>query len=263
MANSKYRMYIDESGNSDTGIAAGENNRFLCLTGVIFDLEYVNIVFAKELEDFKSKFFGFNADNPTVLHRKDIVNYRGKFSVLKDEQTRIRFNSELFEKISNWQFTIISVLIDKKEIVNIYGEWANHPYHFCLEVLLEKYIIFLKDKHAIGDVLIESRDKEDDRKLSEVYRTLYSKGTRFVNGEELRRYLSSVEIKIKPKTANIAGLQIADLLVTNIRNRILIKHNLKQNLNPNSFGNKLVNLIIPKIFKHRTKIWGYGLKKLP
>lgn len=259
----KYRMYIDESGNSDIGTAAGENNRFLCLTGVIFDLEYVNSVFAKELEDFKSKFFGVNADNPIILHRKDIVNYRGKFNILKDQNIRDRFNQELFEKISNWQFTIISVLIDKKEIVSTYGEWAQHPYHFCLEVLLEKYIIFLKDKHAIGDVLIESRDKEDDRKLSEVYRNLYSNGTRFVNGEELRRFLSSVEIKIKPKSANIAGLQIADLLVTNIRNRMLIKYKLKQNENPDSFGNQLVNLIIPKIYKHGTKIWGYGLKKLP
>ena len=260
---SKYRMYIDESGNSDIGTSAGENNRFLCLTGGIFDLEYVNTVFAKELEELKAKFFGVNADNPVILHRKDMINFRGKFSVLKDEKIRDNFNTELFEKISNWKFTIISVLIDKKEIVSTYKEWARHPYHFCLEVLLEKYIIFLKDKRAVGDVLIESRDKEDDRRLSQVYRDIYSKGTHYVSGEEIRTYLTSVEIKIKPKSANIAGLQIADLLVTNIRNRMLAKYGLKQNSEPNSFGNKLVNLIIPKIFKHGAKIWGYGLKKLP
>ncbi|MGN0960943.1 MAG: DUF3800 domain-containing protein [Christensenellales bacterium] len=259
---SKYRMYIDESGNSDIGINAGENNRFLCLTGVIFDLDYVNTEFSKEFEDFKRKYFGFNADNPVILHRKDIMNYRGKFKVLKDEEVRKNYNKELFENLSKWKFSIISVLLDKKEIVDVYGQWAKHPYHFCLEVLLEKYSIFLKYNRAIGDVMIESRDKEDDRRLSEVYRDMYKNGTAYVSGEDLRDYLSSVEIKIKPKTANIAGLQIADLLVTNIRNRILEKYKLKQGV-PDSFGNQLINLIIPKIFKHNQKYWGYGLKKLP
>ena len=84
----KFRMYIDESGNSDIGKSASENNRFLCLTGVIFDLDYVNKIFAPEFEKFKAKFFGFNADNPVILHRKDIMNYRGKFSILKDEKIK-------------------------------------------------------------------------------------------------------------------------------------------------------------------------------
>ena len=258
----KYRMYIDESGNSDLGESAGENNRFLCLTGIIFDLEYVNNTFSKELEDFKAKYFGVNADNPVILHRKDIMNYRGRFNVLKDEELKNRYNKELFENLAKWDYTIISVLLDKKEIVETYGPMAKHPYHFCLEVLLEKYSIFLKDKGAIGDVLIESRDKEDDRKLSAVYRDMYENGTGFVDGENLRRYLSSKEIKIKPKSANIAGLQIADLLVTNMRNRMLSKYKLRQD-KPNSFGNKLIDLVIPKIFRHNLKFWGYGLNKLP
>ena len=147
----KFRMYIDESGNSDIGNSAGENNRFLCLTGVIFDLDYVNSTFAREFEEFKAKYFGFNADNPVVLHRKDIMNYRGKFSVLKNDEIKEQYNTELFQKFKEWNFSIISVLLDKKEIVNTYGKDAKHPYHFCLEVLLEKYCIFLKDRQAIGD----------------------------------------------------------------------------------------------------------------
>lgn len=258
----KYRMYIDESGNSDMGEAAGENNRFLCLIGIIFDLDYVNKVFAKELEDFKAKYFGVNADNPVILHRKEIMNYRGRFQVLKNDQIKEKYNNELFENLKKWDFTIISVLLDKKEILQTYGPLAKHPYHFCLEVLLEKYTIFLKDKRATGDILIESRDKQDDRRLSAVYRNMYINGTGFVDGESLRTYLSSKEIKIKPKSANIAGLQIADLLVTNIRNRMLVKHKLRPD-QPDSFGNKLTNIVIPKIFRHNKKYWGYGLKKLP
>ena len=259
---SKYRMYIDESGNSDMGISAGENNRFLCLTGVVFDLDYVNNSFSKEFEDFKSSFFGFNADDPVILHRKDIMNYRGKFSVLKDEQVKKRYNHVLFELLNKWDFTIISIVLDKKEILEMYGDFARHPYYFCMEVLLEKYIKFLKDKDSVGDVLIESRNKEDDRHLSQVYRSMCESGTRYLDGETLRTYLSSMEIKIKPKSANIAGLQIADIVVTNMRNRILEKYKLRE-VSPDCFGTKLTNLLIPKIFKHNKKYWGYGLKKLP
>lgn len=260
----KFRMYVDESGNSDTGESIKESNRFLCLTGVIFDLDYVNNVLAKELEEFKGKYFGINADNPVVLHRKDIMNYRGKFSVLKNKDLREQYNKELLENLSKWQYSIISVLIDKKEIVETYKQWAKHPYHFCLEVLLEKYCKFLQDNNAVGDIMIESRNKEDDKRLAGVYRLMFAKGTTYVDGETLRDHLSSVEIKIKPKSANIAGLQIADLLVTNIRNKMLVHFRFRQDdTNPESFGNILVKTIIPKIFKHNKKYWGYGLKKLP
>lgn len=258
----KYRMYIDESGNSEIGQFISEHERFLCLTGVILDLEYVNKTFAQELESFKAKFFGYNADDPLILHRKDIMNCRGKFSVLKNEKIREQFNRELIENLKKWDYCLISVLMDKKEVFDIYREWAKHPYHFCIEVLLEKYYAFLKYKDAVGDVLIESRDKADDRKLSSVYKNIFQHGTSYIDGESLRERLSSIEIKIKPKSANIAGLQIADLLVTDLRNRMLCKYKLRKN-QPDSFGNKLTDAIIPKIFRHNKKYWGYGLKKLP
>lgn len=255
-------MYIDESGNSDIGKSISEGNRFLCLTGVIFDLDYLNKTFAIEFENFKTKYFGYNADNPVILHRKDIMNYRGRFSVLKNPNIKEEYNIELIENLKKWDYCVISVLMDKKEIFDMYKDWAKHPYHYCLEVLLEKYYTFLKDRDGIGDVMIESRDKEDDKKLSIVYRNMFKNGTGFVEGERLRERLTSVEIKIKPKSANIPGLQIADLLVTNLRNRMLCKYELRTN-QPNSFGNKLTDAIIPKIFKHNKKYWGYGLKKLP
>lgn len=38
---SKYRIYIDEVGNSDLGSSDNPNHRFLSLTGVIVDLQYI------------------------------------------------------------------------------------------------------------------------------------------------------------------------------------------------------------------------------
>ena len=50
----KYRIYIDEVGNPDLKSSIKEDHRFLCLTGVIFDLQYVGDVVQSELEKFKS-----------------------------------------------------------------------------------------------------------------------------------------------------------------------------------------------------------------
>jgi len=37
-------MYIDEVGNSDLGASTDPNHRYLSLTGVIFELDYVATV---------------------------------------------------------------------------------------------------------------------------------------------------------------------------------------------------------------------------
>lgn len=49
----KYRMYIDEVGNSDLGASDNPNHRYLSLTGVIFDLIYVQEVVFPEVETLK------------------------------------------------------------------------------------------------------------------------------------------------------------------------------------------------------------------
>ncbi len=48
--------------------------------------------------------------------------------------------------------------------------------------------------------------------LKESYRTVYESGTSFRKQDFFQKSLTSKEIKIKPKSANIAGLQLADLL---------------------------------------------------
>jgi hypothetical protein len=53
----KYRLYVDEVGNS--GLSAKlqhPNERYLSLTGIIVDLEHVDQVVAPELEALKRKF---------------------------------------------------------------------------------------------------------------------------------------------------------------------------------------------------------------
>ena len=46
----KFRMYVDEVGNSDVDSSDDPNHRFLSLTGIIIDLDYVGRVIHPELE---------------------------------------------------------------------------------------------------------------------------------------------------------------------------------------------------------------------
>jgi len=69
----KYRLYVDEVGNSDLKSSDNTDHRFLSLTGVIFDLDYVNKVLFPEIELLKRNFFGSHPDEPIILHRKEII----------------------------------------------------------------------------------------------------------------------------------------------------------------------------------------------
>lgn len=70
----KYRMYIDEVGNSDLGASTNPNHRYLSLTGVVLELSYVQNIVFPAFEELKTRYFGSHPDEPVILHRKEILN---------------------------------------------------------------------------------------------------------------------------------------------------------------------------------------------
>ena len=122
----KYRIYIDETGNSDLKSSANPNHRYLSLTGVILDLEYVRDIFHNDMEQLKKDFFHSHPDEPVILHRKEMINKKNAFHVLNDKKTEKVFNDKLLKKIEEWDYTIITVLIDKQEHNDLYNTWKKH-----------------------------------------------------------------------------------------------------------------------------------------
>ena len=55
--------------------------------------------------------------------------------------------------------------------------WHYHPYHYCLAVLLERFILFLYYGKHRGDLMVESRGGLEDGKLKDSYSRLYAGGT--------------------------------------------------------------------------------------
>jgi hypothetical protein len=208
----KYRLYVDEVGNAGMHARMLPNERYLSLTGVIIRLDHVRDAVAPEMERLKERYFDSHPDDPLVLHRKELVNKRPPFAALRDPTIEVAFNCDLLQLLKDLDYTVVTVTIDKLEHSQRYGKWAAHPYHYCMEALLERYCHFLRHGPGVGDVMAESRGGGEDKALKQAFRELYDAGTSFVPPNVLQPQLTSRELKVEPKQANIAGLQLADVV---------------------------------------------------
>ena len=248
-------MYIDEVGNADLESSDNPNHRFLSLIGVIIELDYVKKVVNPELEALKKKFFDSHPDDPVIFHRKELMGGSPPFEILKDPAIREKFDYEILELFKSWDYKVVSVCIDKKKHKDTYTTWRFHPYHYCLMILLERYIFFLDQINAKGDVLAESRGGKEDKKLKESFARLYRNGNDHLTSERFSARLTSCQLKIKPKANNISGLQLADLLAHPSRNEILIEQKLLEIELP-PFGSKIVDILQNKYYQNRGKMYG-------
>jgi len=241
----KYRVYIDEVGNPDLESSTNPNHQFLSLTGVIMELGYVGAVVHPEMEALKHTYFQAHPDEPIIFHRKEMVNARHPFEVLADPSVKNAFDADLLRLMAEWQYTVISVCLDKRRHKESYSVWRYDPYHYCLAVLLERFVFFLKRKDAFGDAMAESRGGKEDRRLKDSFERLWENGTDYVAPDQFRARFTSRQLKVKTKANNIAGLQLCDLIAHSSRNEILQDQGLfAGNILP--FGQKIIEILKSK-----------------
>lgn len=230
-------------------------HRFLSLTRVIIDLNYVATTVHTQIESLKTKYFDSHPDDPIILHRKEILNAKYPFEVLKDKKIRKQFDSALLNYLRTWEYTVVTVCLDKKSHKETYKVWRYEPYHYCLAILLERYAMFLEQCQAQGDIMAESRGGKEDRKLKDSFSKLWKFGTEYITSERFQKVLTSKQLKVKPKTNNIAGLQIADIIAHPSRTEILIE-NGKRDIPLAPFANKMVPILKKKYYQQEGKIFG-------
>lgn len=258
----KFRMYVDEVGNADLGSSDNPNHRFLSLTGVVIDLRYVQETLHAEMEAIKQRFFGSHPDEPLVLHRKELLNRQPPFSALRDAAVRAEFDAAILAGLRRWEFTTISVCIDKKRHLETYSAWHHNPYHYCMQVLLERFVMLLEGRNGVGDVMAESRGGKEDMRLKHSFARLVDEGTDFIAAERFRAVLTSRQLKVKPKSTNVSGLQLADLVAHPSRNEMLHSQGLRSEPLP-EFGARVAEILETKYHRAGTKVWGVGKKMLP
>jgi len=255
----RYRLYFDESGDHTYTSLQNPARRYLGLTGIIVETEHYRTVFHPTVEALKQKHFPHDPDHPLVLHREDLIHKRGAFGALEDANAELVFNADFLAVLGNLRYTLITVVIDKQSHIQRYGDAAYHPYHYCLAALLERYCGLLNFRSAEGDVMGESRGGDPDLQLKVAYRTLYAAGTYYRGGDAFQRVLTSCEIKLKKKEANIAGLQIADLLAHPCKQDVLIAYGTLPDPG-DIFGRKIAKTVRSKYNRHAYdgRIEGHG-----
>jgi hypothetical protein len=254
----KYRIYIDEVGNPDLESSDNPNHRFLSLTGVILELGHVERTVHPQMEAIKAKFFRSHPDDPVIFHRKEMVNYRPPFEALKDHELRGRFDEELLALLAAWQYTVISVCLDKRKHKETYTTWRFDPYHYCLAVLLERFAYFLGREGSQGDVMAESRGGKEDIRLKKSFSGLWERGTQFTDAQQFQERFTSKQMKVKTKTNNIAGLQLCDLLAHSSRHEILWENSLIERP-PAAFAERIIAILQRKYDKRGTRMLGKKL----
>jgi hypothetical protein len=254
----RYRLYIDESGDHVFRQLDEESHRYLCVLGCWFRADHYRS-FHQSLEAFKQAHIPHNPDEPLILHREDIINRRGSFWRLRDPERSRAFDADLLQVISAAEFAVVAVVIDKKRLHDAY-DTPSHPYHLAIGFMLQRYCGYLNHINRHGDVMAESRGAKENRLLMASYEWCYERGVwSYTPAQALQQALTTRKLKIEQKSANIAGLQLADVLSNPVRRGILkeLGHVLEE---PSPFTARMIEVAERKFNRHLSsgRVWGYG-----
>lgn len=258
----RMRLYVDESGSAGPMNKADPGSRYLGLVGVQIPQDGRHTKFCEIFNALKREHLPLpqwsDRDEPCILHREDIVNRRAPhFVALRDDAARKRFNAALLKAIEDTQFVLYGVVLDKQTHHDADYRTIKDDYHYCMEVLLERYCGRMFRRYCEGDVMAESRGGSQDHALKGAFTDLVRNGGRYFSSEHRKR-LTSQEIKLKPKKANVLGLQLADLLARDVKREILAENGRCDP--PTGFAAELKAVLSAKYNRHlrERRIRGYG-----
>jgi len=242
-------LFLDESGDHNLDKIDPEYPVFV-LGGCIIDLKYHDEVLSSKVSKYKKDLFG---RDDFILHTADIVRRRGVFRSLTDRNFREQFYLKTNQLMEDLEYLVVACCIRKDKHLAQYGLAALDPYMLSLRILVERFVFEIKktDAETPGIIVAESRDETLDNELRLAWMDLRTTGTGYVSASEIRRHIS--ELHIRNKTSRIAGLQIADLIVSPIGRHLLGKR-AKQDWR-----------ILEKKFRCNAegRYMGYGLVVLP
>ena len=257
----RYRLYIDESGSHVYKNLENPRQRYLGLLGCIINDETYSSSIVPRINRLKCRFF--TPGIQTVLHRTDIIERRGPFSILNNPQTNSEFDADLLECFRELRYGLICVVINKLTHMERYPRTAFPPYHYCMQLMLERYCYFLNRFRCVGDVMAEARGKSDDQLLQAAFSAVFAGGTKWHRPEHFQKVLTSKEIKFRKKFHNINGLQLADLLAHPVKQAVLLSEGVT-GCEDGPFGDKVRIAVAEKYNRNFEdgRVKGYGMALL-
>ena len=254
---SLFRLYIDESGNHRYNTTSSVSERYLSLCGVVIEKRKYDNVLHPRMEELRKLFYS-DIDYKPPFHLEDIIRQRKKFSQLSESQIKDRFNSQFLDILENTDYSIVNVVIDKNSHNDRYVT-PEHPYHYALTCLLERYCKFLRIQQSTGDVMAEVRGRKEDQKVKEVYGDFFKSGTQYADPSFIQQKLTSKEIKLRTKEHLVVGLEFADLLALPSKIDVLHSFRVIDDLSDN-FTREVIDRIKAKYYRGATGVNGNGKK---
>ena len=259
-----YRLYVDEVGNDDLSHVDDDRHRYLSLTGVAMKIDHARDQLNVKLNSLKANVFAHDPDSPLILHRKEILHRKGVYQCLNEVEKLSVFNEAILDIFCNTEYVVITALVDKAWMREQAHWEQKHPYHYLMEILVEKYAQFLERRNAIGDIMPESRQAKKDKLLQKVYELTRENGCNFVNARRMQSVFRSSNLKFRTKKDNIAGLQLCDLIAH--PSHIYVRHIMEHDVNLRAFAEQVINILNRDKYDRAPtsgKIIGYGIKYLP
>jgi hypothetical protein len=239
-------LFLDESGDHNL-VKIDQSHPIFVLGGVVANKDYALGEMTDKVNQFKMDLF--NTTN-IILHTADFTRQKNGFEALIDRGFCENFYQRLNKLISELDITIIACAVKKQSHFERYGFEAVDPYHLSLNVLVERFC-YMIEKEKKGIIVAEARDSTLDRQLDIAWLNLKISGTHFMQAVEINQKIKSLETRTKQD--NLAGLEIADIIVTPIARRILKR---QSRIDLEIIKNKMRK-------NHLGEITGYGLVILP
>ena len=238
-------VYLDETGDHNMESISPDYPVFGLVLVVVDTDEYIQRL-VPAFYRMKIDFFGHEG---VVFHSYEIRKKRDEFTILKDPLISHDF-MEKMNVLMAMDYTLIAAFIDKIRHKAQYGPYAGHPYHLSLVFALERLTPLLEEKgQKHVQIIAESRGVNEDNDFRQVFYRFVSQGNNYMTAERAK----GIEFRLSfcPKSANLVGMQIADLAAYPIGRHVI----------DSTKPNRSFDLIKPKFFRGTGQV--YGLKVFP
>jgi hypothetical protein len=125
--------------------------------------------------------------------------------------------ADLSAMMRSLDFKIVACVIHKDKHVAKYGDNAHDPYDVGLQVIVERFCFEIGDIENGGLICAERRRDDLDLALDLAWERLRVEGTYQLNTHQIGQIDKRIiGLNLKAKSVNIAGLQLADLVISPI-----------------------------------------------
>ena len=243
----RYFMFVDESGDASVQSIDTSFNTFILCGVLISEASYS--IFDIACKELKMKYF---ETDEVIFHLSKMRAKKGVFKIFQAPAVLANFLVDFHELLTNTDFKIISVLINKPAYIIKYPQ-RNSVYQEALKFMCERSVFCLRKEDIVKKffIFMEQRDSQDIF-IKKYYTANISNGTPFMSRMEMR--VCEPFLNFRKKKANINGLQLADICAYPIG---------RKHLSPDTI-NPLYDIVHSKFYKSNSgEHIGYGLKIYP